>query len=60
MLFKSDPRTVKPEESKKGMKDYYKAKIEEVSKGFNYHYLIVHSKTPCKTPEHEKTRSPKK
>ena len=36
MLFKSDPRTVKPEESKKGMKDYYKAKIEEVSKGFDY------------------------
>lgn len=30
MLFKEPPTVVKPDEERKGMKDYYKAKIEEV------------------------------
>jgi hypothetical protein len=31
MLLKEVPNVSKPEEDRKGMKDYYKAKIEEVS-----------------------------
>ena len=41
-MFKSDPRTVKPEEAKKGMKDYYKAKIEEVRTLKPVFYKLCH------------------
>jgi hypothetical protein len=30
MLFKEAPVIAKPDEERRGMKDYYKAKIEEV------------------------------
>jgi hypothetical protein len=32
MLFREPVVVTKPEEARKGMKNYYKAKIEEVSK----------------------------
>jgi 26S proteasome regulatory subunit T6 len=45
MLFKEPPTIVKPEEDRKGMKEYYKAKIEE------YHQKLRSKKTNLKRLE---------